>query len=406
MSQQSPHPFAPPADFVADPYPYYGRLLAADGPAYLEKHDETGIPGVWLVSRHDDALAILKATAEVTKNPARAADPAARRPGLLDDTMLHADPPDHTRLRRVVRDFFSPEKVDSLAPAVATLVDDLLGPLLRRSAGDFIAEFASPLPMRVISLLLGVPRDDAEHLRSLVVTILAGTDSLKKTPAVYAAQQQAVCDLAGYFADQLDRRRRAPAADLLTALAVAHDADATLSADELRKMCIFLLITGYESTVGLLGNGLLTLLRFPAEAARIAADPALVPTAVEEMLRFESPFQRTSFRAFTAPFTLRGHAFAPGEQVAAILGAANRDPARFPDPDTFDAGRSPNPHLAFGAGLHQCLGALLARMEGRTAFARLAPDMGRLALAAAPRWSENSVLRTLASLPLEIHGKR
>ena len=123
-----------------------------------------------------------------------------------------------------------------------------------------------------------------------------------------------------------------------------------------------------------------------------------------KMLRFESPFQRTSFRAFTDPFKLRGHAFAAGDQVAAILGAANRDPARFPDPDTFDPGRSPNPHLAFGAGLHQCLGALLARMEGRTVFARLAPDIGRLALAAVPRWSENSVLRTLASLPLGIRG--
>lgn len=406
MRTEPPAPFAPPADFVADPYPYYRRLLAADGPVYLEKTDETGIPGVWLVSRYDDALAILKATAEVTKNPARAAEPAARRPGLLDDTMLHADPPDHTRLRRVVRDFFSAEKIDSLAPAVATLVDDLFEPLLRRPGCDFIAEFASPLPMRVISLLLGVPRDDADHLRSLVVTILAGTDSLRKTPAVYAAQQQAVRDLTAYFADQLEHRRRQPAADLLTALVVAHDAETTLSADELRKMCIFLLITGYESTVGLLGNGLLTLLRFPAEAARLAADPALVPTAVEEMLRFESPFQRTSFRAFTGPLTLRGHAFTPGEQVAVILGAANRDPRRFPEPDRFDAGRAPNPHLAFGAGLHQCLGALLARMEGRTAFARLAPELSRLALAATPRWSENSVLRTLASLPLEIRGKR
>ncbi|MFM8498197.1 MAG: cytochrome P450 [Planctomycetia bacterium] len=405
MRTEPPAPFAPPAGFFADPYPYYRRLLAADGPVYLEKTDETGIPGVWLVSRYDDALEILKATAEVTKNPARVADPAVRRPGILDDTMLHADPPDHTRLRRVVREFFAQPAVDALAPTVAMLVDELLEPLVRRREADFITEFAGPLPMRVISLVLGVPREDADHLRSLVVAILAGTDSLKKTAAVYAGQQQAARELAAYFESQLERRRRQPAADLLTAVAVAHGADATLSTEELRKMCIFLLVTGYESTVGLLGNGLLSLLRFPAEAARLAADPALVPTAVEEMLRFESPFQRTSFRAFTAPFTLRGHAFNAGEQVAAILGAANRDPRRFPDPDRFDVGRSPNPHLAFGAGLHQCLGALVARMEGRAAFARLAPHVSRLALAAAPRWGENSVLRTLESLPLEIRGQ-
>jgi cytochrome P450 PksS len=405
MRHEPPEPFAPPANFFADPYPYYRSLLAAEGPVYLEKTDETGIPGVWLVSRYDDTVEILKATAEVTKNPARVADSAARRPGILDDTMLHADPPDHTRLRRVVREFFGQPAVDALAPTVATLVDELLEPLLRRRECDFIAEFAGPLPMRVISLVLGVPRDDADHLRSLVVAILAGTDSLKKTADVYQGQQRAARELAAYFEAQLERRRRAPAGDLLSALAVAHDADATLSGEELRKMCIFLLVTGYESTVGLLGNGLLTLLRFPAEAVRIAADPALVPAAVEEMLRFESPFQRTSFRAFTAPFQLRGHAFAPGEQVAAILGAANRDPRRFPDPDRFDAGRSPNPHVAFGAGLHQCLGALVARMEGRAAFARIAPHAGRLALAAAPRWGENSVLRTLASLPLQVRGQ-
>ncbi|MEI6238838.1 MAG: cytochrome P450 [Planctomycetia bacterium] len=399
------HRFDPPEGFAHDPYPYYRRLLAADGPAFLQKSDETGIPGVWLVSRYDDALEILKATGGITKNPARVAPAEHRRPGLLDGTMLHADPPDHTRLRRVVRDFFAPRAIDALAPAITGFVDDLLAGVLRRPACDFIAEFATPLPMHVISRLLGLPPDDAEHLRSLATTILQGTDTLQKTAAVYAAQQDAARDLAAYFADQLDRRRRARADDLLSALVIAHDEHGTLDAGELHKMCVFLLITGFESTVSLLGNGLLTLLRFPTEATRLAADPRLIPAAVEEMLRYESPFQRTSFRAFTEPCTVRGHRFEPGEQVAVILGAANRDPARFPDPDRFDAARTPNPHLAFGAGLHQCLGAQLARVEARAAFARLVPHLSRFMLAAEPRWHTNSVVRTLAALPLSIRAE-
>jgi cytochrome P450 len=165
---------------------------------------------------------------------------------------------------------------------------------------------------------------------------------------------------------------------------------------------VFLLITGFESTVSLLGNGLLTLLRFPAEAARLTADHGLVPGAIEEMLRYESPFQRTSFRGFTEPCTVGGHRFETGDQVALILGAANRDPDRFPDPDRFDVARAPNPHLAFGAGLHRCLGAQLARAEAHAVFARLAAHIARFTLAAEPCWQANSVVRTLAALPLSI----
>lgn len=399
------HRFDPPAGFVEDPYPYYRRLLAADGPALLEKSDETGIPAVWLVSRYDDALAILKATHGITKNPARVVPAGHRRPGLLDGTMLHADPPEHARLRRVVRDFFAPRAIDALLPAIAGFVEQLLAPLLRRRDCDFVADFAAPLPMRVISRLLGLPSTDADHLCRLTTTIVRGTDTLQKTAAVYAAQQAAARELATYFTDQLDHRRRAPADDLLSALVIAHDEHAALETSELHTMCVFLLITGFESTVSLLGNGLLTLLRIPAEAARLAADPGLVPGAVEEMLRYESPFQRTSFRAFTEPCSIGGQRFEPGEQVAVILGAANRDPARFPDPDRFDIARAPNPHLAFGAGLHQCLGAQLARVEAQAAFARLLPHLARFTLAAEPRWHTNSVVRTLAALPLSIRAE-
>jgi cytochrome P450 len=396
------HRFDPPEGFVADPYPYYRHLLATPGPALLEKSDETGIPAVWLVSRYDDALEILEATHGITKDPARVAPAADRRPGLLDGTMLHADPPAHTRLRHVVRDFFSPRAIEALAPEIADLVDDLLASLLRRPSCDFIADFATAVPMRVISRVLGVPPDDADHLRQLTTTIARGTDTLQKTTAVYAAQQAAARDLGSYFADQLDRRRRAPADDLLSSLVIAHDERGTLDAGELHTMCVFLLITGFESTVSLLGNGLLTLLRFPAEAARLTADHGLVPGAIEEMLRYESPFQRTSFRGFTEPCTVGGHRFEPGDQVAVILGAANRDPARFPDPDRFDVARAPNPHLAFGAGLHRCLGAQLARAEAHAVFARLAAHLGRFTLAAEPCWQANSVVRTLAALPLSI----
>ena len=399
------HRFDPPEGFVEDPYPYYHRLLAADGPALLEKTDETGIPAVWLVSRYDDALAILKATSGVTKNPARVAPAEHRRPGLLDGTMLHADPPEHARLRRVVRDFFAPRAIDALMPAITGFVEELLALLLRQRDCDFVADFAAPLPMRVISRLLGLPPADADHLCRLTTTIVCGTDTLQKTAAVYAAQQAAARDLTDYFADQLARRRRAPADDLLSALVIAHDEHADLDTRELHTMCVFLLITGFESTVSLLGNGLLTLLRFPAEAARLARDPDLVPGAIEEMLRYESPFQRTSFRAFTEPCTVGGHRFEPGEQVAVILGAANRDPARFPDPDRFDIARAPNPHLAFGAGLHQCLGAQLARVEAHAAFAKLLPRLSRFTLAAEPHWHANSVVRTLAALPLSIRAE-
>ena len=383
-------------EFIADPYPTYQRLRETGGPCWVAHSGATG--GMWFVTQYADVAALLK-EARVSKNVSRLLPPDLVTP--LEKAMLFQDPPDHTRLRNVVGQTFTPARVGDLEPRIAQVVDTLIARALPRGGMDFMADFALPLPVIVIAELLGVPPEDHARFGIWSNHIIRGADTLHATQDDATAYANALASLADYFADLIGKRRMQPCDDILSALVAAQDAQGRLSEEELIGTCILLLVAGHETTVNLLGSGLYTLLRHPEQLARVKQNPDLLPSAIEEMLRYEGPVQRATFRFAREGFMLGDTAIGAGQQVSAVLGAANRDPAQFPQPDRFDVTRAPNRHLGFGLGIHFCLGAALARSEARISFARLLSSLPHIALVSeTPQWNPNTLFRGLKTLPL------
>ena len=369
-----------PDAFHCNPYPTYARWLAAPGPFHSPAHS------AWIVSRHDQVSALLRG-GKVTNRTSKA--------GVLGDTMLAHDPPDHGRLRGLVADAFSPPAVRGLEERIGALVDELIDGIVGLERFDFIERFADVLPGRVMTGLLGLPDDDLPMLRACA-DMSGGADVAERNT-------RRLCE---YFAGVIDRRRGRPGDDLVSSILAAHDPGGRASAEEVLATCVLLLLAGYETTSNLLGNGLLLLLRHPRQYARLREDPGLVDTAIEEMLRFESPTHYGTPRAATEPLVIGGQPIGAGEQILACIGAANRDPAVFPDPDRFDVGRTPNRHLAFGVGIHACPGATLSRTEARIALTKLNERLGELCLDVAegerfvPVWRPMERVRGLVRLPV------
>jgi cytochrome P450 len=361
---------------------------------------DDGTDGAWLVARYEHVAAAIK-DPRLSKDPSRLVPPEHLSP--LDRAMLFRDPPDHARLRSLVGQAFTPRSVRSLESRIAAIVEDLLIGMRARSNADFMADFAIPLPVIVIAELLGVPVEDRASFRAWSDVIVEGGDGAA-TPEEHAARYRAaMASLTDYFARTAGERRERRRDDLISGLIDARDRDDRLSEDELVGTCILLLVAGHETTVNLLGNGLLSLLRHPEQLALLREHPELIPGAVEEMLRFESPVQQSTFRVTVEGIEIGDVRIGDGQQVIALLGAANRDPARFPHPDTFDVARELNRHLAFGSGIHFCLGAPLARAEARIAFSRLLDAFPEIRLLdAEPAWGANSFLRGLTSLPIAV----
>ena len=367
--------------FAADPYPAFAAARAA-GPV---RYDEAS--GMWLALswRHANQVLRDRRLGRLWRDR----EPAERFApfnALHRHQMMENEPPRHTRLRAAVARQFSRGHVARLRPRVAAMAEELLA-----AAGpefDVLADLAEPLPVQVIAELLGVPPADRPLLRPWSQAIVRMYE-YHRTAELERAAVTAATEFAGYLRELARGRRAAPGDDLLSQLVEAGE----LSEDELVASAVLLLNAGHEASVNAFGNGLVALLRHPAELARLRADPdRLAPTAVEEMLRWDAPlqlFERTA-RADTrlGPVTVPA-----GRKVAALLGAANRDPDAFPDPDRFDVGRDPNPHLGFGAGLHFCLGAPLARVELQAALAALLRHCPGLALAAEPVRRSTFVLR-------------
>ena len=320
---------------------------------------------------------------------------------LFHRLMLFRDPPDHTRLRRLVSKAFTPPRAEALAPRVEELVDELLEPAVRRGSIELLQELAYPLPARVICDLLGVPRGDDELVVRLAPALATGLDpSPMRTAEAVAAADRAVVELTEYLDGLIESKRRAPGDDLLSALLAAEDDGDTLTHEELVGTVVLLLIAGHETTANLIGNGVLALLRHPAQLARLRNDPGLDRTAVEELLRYDSPVQMTQ-RIALAPVELGDVTVPAGHMVIACLGAANRDPAVFERPDELDVGRSPNPHVALSGGAHFCLGAPLARMEARIAVPAIVRRLPGLRLAGPPpRRRPSFTIRALQRLDL------
>ena len=383
-------------EFVADPYPMYHRLRT-DDPVH---HSALGF---WVLTRYDDVVAALR-DPRLAKE-AIASFVAARFGApvpAMGLSRLDRDPPDHTRLRGLVSKAFTPRVVEGLRPRIQQIVDGLLDGVTARGSMDLIEEFAYPIPVIVICEMLGVPVEDHERFKGWSLDIARGLDLIWLGPESEVGRRSVAArqSLAEYFRGLIAQRRAAPRGDLLSGLIAAEEAGDKLNEVELLATCILLLIAGHETTVNLIGNGTLALLRHRDQLQRLQRDPGLIAGAIEELLRFDGPGQRTA-RIPSEDIVIGGRTIAKGEMVMPFIGAADRDPVQFPDPDRLDIGRADNRHIAFGWGIHFCLGAPLARIEGQIAISTLVRRMPKLELATAqPEYRQSLTLRGLKALPV------
>ncbi|SFQ64714.1 Cytochrome P450 [Amycolatopsis arida] len=385
--------------YRADPYPYFRRLREL-APIYRSPR------GHWLISRHRDVAAVFRDSRFGHGSDEVLGQNNFRRPvrGRAKPFIL-LDPPEHTRLRSLVNKAFTPRIVERLTPRIQRIVDDLLDQVMQHDEVDLIDGFAYALPVMVISELLGVPAEDMNAVKELSHVVARGVDpDFEHSPEEMKRRGQAFAQFDEYFRGLLRQRREHPRDDLLSGLVAVRERGSTLTEAEMLTTCILLYVAGHETTMDLIGNGVLALLRNPEQLRRLHDDPALVASAVEEFLRYDPPTQLTRRTALT-DLELDGHAIARGEQVVLMRGAANRDPEVFDRPDELDISRRDNRHLAFDGGIHFCLGAPLARLEGQIAFGALvrrAPNM-RLATTEL-RYRDNLVIRGLVELPIRPRG--
>jgi cytochrome P450 len=367
---------ADPLALDADRSPYAAYAALRDRPG-LTWRPHAGGGGMWLVTRYDEVATLLRSP-HISKRPCPA-PPVTAPASPFDDNMLAKDGADHARLRRFVNRAFTSEQVAAVEQRVRELTHSLLSAAKREGRLDFMRDVASWLPAVVIAEMLGVPPEDREQFRAWSNDILTGNDA---TAPSGPRQRAAAGALATYFARLIQRRqRRGSGQDLLGALLERCDVDGSLTVAELIALCMLLLVAGHETTVNLFGNGMLLLMTHPEQCTLLRERPELMKSAVEEMLRFESPVQRATFRAATADLVLGGVTVRRGDQLSAVLGAANRDPAQFPDAHRFDVTRQPNRHLAFGLGAHFCIGPALSRLEAVVAFEIILDTFPNLRLA-------------------------
>jgi cytochrome P450 len=384
--------------FALDPHGVYAELRALRG---LHRWDRGGL---WLVARHAEVSSALRdrrlGRSFVPREPRERFAPW----NLLNErSMLELEPPDHTRLRRLVSSSFTPRRVEALRDAITAIVDRLLDEAIDGSEGgavDLVPALAEPLPVEVIAELLGIPQADRHHLRPWSNAIVSLYEP-EHTDADADAAIAAADAFLAYLRDLVARRRDAPGDDLLSGLVeVSEDGD-VLTSDEVVVTAILLLNAGHEASVNVAANAVVALLRHPDQLTLLREDRALVGSAVEEVIRHDTPLSLFD-RLVLEPVELAGQQLEPGERVGLLLGAANRDPDAFPDPDAFDITRSPNHHVGFGAGIHFCLGAPLARLELRIAIDRLVERFPAMELADGPVRRPTYQFRGWSSVPVRL----
>ncbi|GAA1297052.1 cytochrome P450 family protein [Saccharothrix xinjiangensis] len=389
-------------EFYRDPYPGYAERRD-QGPV----HRATMPMGLdmWVVTRYEDVKAALgnpalsrdyRVYGEVLDRKLGNSSARVASASAFDAHMLNSDPPDHTRLRRLVGKAFTVRTTERLRPRVQELTGDLLDAMASRGEADLIAEFALPLPIMVICELLGVPLPDQARFREMFEAIFSNS-------ARPEDRGRAARELTGYLTDLIAAKRADPREDLLSELVAVRDGSDRLSEHELMSMAFLLIAAGHETTVNLIGNGALALLTHPEQLSAVRADPELMPRAVEEFLRYDSPVHMASVRVATSPLHIGGVEIPAGELVLLSLAAADRDPERFPDPDTLDVTRDAKGHLAFGHGIHHCIGAHLGRVEGIVALGMLVERFPGLRLAVPVgelRWNHNILFRGVEELPV------
>jgi hypothetical protein len=390
-----------PADFDADPYRYYHALRETDPVMALPD-------GSYLLTAHADLDAVYRDTATFSSDKKVEFRPKFGD-GLLyrhhTTSLVFNDPPLHTRVRRMIAGALTPRAIAGLEPALIRLVDQLLDAMEAKGEVDLIEDFASAIPVEVIGNMLGVPRDERGPLRDWSLAILGALEPTL-TPAQFARGEAAVGAFVAYLKGLIAERRAHPgdpAQDVLTRLIQGESSGERLTAEELEQNCVFILNAGHETTTNLIGNGLQLLMDWPEERARLIANPDLIRTAVEEFLRFESSNQLGN-RMTTVEAVVGGKTIPAGTGLTLVIGAANRDPAVFAEPDRLDVGRTPNRHLAFASGPHQCAGMTVARLEGRVAISRFIARFPEYRAAGKPVRGGRVRFRGYLSIPVRLHG--
>jgi len=386
--------------FIADPYPAYERLRDRHPVLYDEATQH------WLVTRYEDVAALLRDRRLGRTYRHVATDTEMGRPPpdpalgpfwhLVEHGILDMEPPDHTRVRRLVSKAFTPKMVISMGQPIQRLMDGLIDAVEGVGTFDLIPTIAEPLPVAVIAELLGVPQEDRSYLRPWSADICRMYE-LHPSPEDERIAVGACVAFSDYLRTLARERQRHPTGDLISEMAQVVDDGVRLSEDELVGTCVLLLNAGHEATVNVTGNGWWALLRHPEQLERLRADPSLIPSAVEELMRWDTPLQLFE-RWALEDLELHGMAIPRGAEFGLVFGSGNRDQAVFDRPDELDIERTPNPHLTFGAGIHFCLGAPLARAELQISFATLLRRMPALELARAPEWKPNYIIRGLGGL--------
>lgn len=389
-------------EVLADPYPLY-RRLREEAPVYWDPYLHA-----WVVTRYADVQDVLQRfSAACTPTPERLQDSGMGEltpiADLLVRQMLFLDPPEHTRIRGLARTAFTPSRVDMLRDHIQQVADRCIDRVSDSTVVDVVADYAAPLPAIVTAELLGVPAADHARLKAWSVSFAEMLGNFQHNATSAAKALRIVDEMTSYFHQALGRERRHPSTGLINAFVSADVEGDRLSDDDVIANLIITLVGGLETMTNLIGNGLLTLLRHPQQLARLRAEPSGMPAAIEELLRFESPSQHTA-RVALEDTVLGSATIRAGQGVIAVMGAANRDPDRFAQPDELDLTRSDNRHLAFGWAGHFCFGAPLARLEARIAFDTLLRRWPQMRLAGDVTWRSNLGLRGLSTLPVRTRG--
>ncbi|MEU6354408.1 cytochrome P450 [Streptomyces sp. NPDC047072] len=390
--------------FLADPYPAYADLRARGRVQYYEATDQ------WLVPQHADVSTLLRdrrlgRTYQHRfshEDFGRTAPPAEHEPfhTLNDHGMLDLEPPDHTRIRRLVSKAFTPRTVERLKPYVTKLAGELVERLVENGGGDLLADVAEPLPVAVIAEMLGIPEADRAPLRPWSADI-CGMYELNPPEETARRAVQASVEFSDYLRELIAERRENPGDDLISGLIEAHDEGDRLTEQEMISTAVLLLNAGHEATVNATVNGWYALFRNPDQLQELRADHSLVPAAVEELMRYDTPLQLFE-RWVLDEIEVDGVTIPRGAEIAMLFGSANHDPAVFRDPERLDLGRAENPHISFSAGIHYCIGAPLARIELQASMTALLQQAPTLALAAEPQRKPNFVIRGLEGLTVKV----